>query len=102
MGVTEGTIRVGGVDIHTVDPEVLLSDYSMVFQDVVLFDDTVMENIRLGKHGATDEEVRSAAAAANCDEFVENFRKATRLQSEKTERNCPAVNGSVYPLRGRF
>jgi ATP-binding cassette subfamily B protein len=45
-----GTIRVGGVDISSVDPEVLLSDYSMVFQDVVLFDDTVMENIRLGKH----------------------------------------------------
>ena len=60
----------GGVDISTVDPEVLLTDYSMVFQDVVLFDDTVMENIRLGKRGATDEEVRAAAKAANCDEFV--------------------------------
>ncbi len=68
--VTKGTIQVGGVDISTVDPEVLLSDYSMVFQDVVLFDDTVMENIRLGKHGATDEEVLAAAKAANCDEFV--------------------------------
>jgi ATP-binding cassette subfamily B protein len=68
-----GTIRVGGVDINTIDPEVLLSDYSMVFQNVVLFDDTVMENIRLGRHGATDEEVRAAAAAANCDEFVEKL-----------------------------
>ena len=68
--VTDGSIRVGGVDISTVDPEVLLTDYSMVFQDVVLFDDTVMENIRLGKHGATDEEVLAAAKAANCDEFV--------------------------------
>jgi ATP-binding cassette subfamily B protein len=68
--VTGGSIRVGGVDISTVDPEVLLTDYSMVFQDVVLFDDTVMENIRLGKHGATDEEVLTAAKAANCDEFV--------------------------------
>ena len=67
---TEGSIRVGGVDIATVDPEVLLTDYSMVFQDVVLFDDTVMENIRLGKRGATDDEVRAAAKAANCDEFV--------------------------------
>lgn len=67
---TEGTIEVGGVDISSVDPEVLLTDYSMVFQDVVLFDDTVMENIRLGKHGATDREVLAAAAAANCDEFV--------------------------------
>ena len=71
--VTGGAIRVGGVDISTVDPEVLLSDYSMVFQDVVLFDDTVMENIRLGKHGATDEEVRAAAKAANCDEFVQRL-----------------------------
>ena len=68
--VTEGTIRVGGVDISTVDPEALLTDYSMVFQDVVLFDDTVMENIRLGKRGATDQEVRTAAEAANCGEFI--------------------------------
>ena len=68
--VTEGSIQVGGVDISTVDPEALLTDYSMVFQDVVLFDDTVMENIRLGKRGATDEEVRAAAEAANCGEFI--------------------------------
>lgn len=68
--VMEGTIRVGGVDISTVDPEALLTDYSMVFQDVVLFDDTVMENIRLGKRGATDQEVRAAAEAANCGEFI--------------------------------
>ena len=68
--VSEGSIKVGGVDINTVDPEILLTDYAMVFQDVVLFDDTVMENIRLGKHGATDDEVRAAAKAANCDEFV--------------------------------
>ena len=68
--VTEVTIRVGDVDISTVDPEALLTDYSMVFQDVVLFDDTVMENIRLGKRGATDEEVRAAAEAANCGEFI--------------------------------
>ena len=70
---TEGSIRVGGVDIKTVDPEVLLTDYSMVFQDVVLFDDTIMENIRLGRHNASDEEVLAAAAAANCDEFVEKL-----------------------------
>lgn len=68
--ISKGVIRVGGVDISTIDPEILLRDYSMVFQDVVLFDDTVMENIRLGKRGATDEEVRAAAKAANCDEFV--------------------------------
>lgn len=71
--ISKGTIRVGGVDISTVDPEVLLRDYSMVFQDVVLFDDTVMENIRLGKRNATDEEVRAAAKAANCDEFVKRL-----------------------------
>lgn len=68
--IDEGTIEVGGVDISTIDPEILLTDYSMVFQDVVLFDDTVKENIRLGKQGATDEEVFAAAKAANCEEFV--------------------------------
>ncbi len=73
--IDEGMIKVGGVDIRTIDPEVLLTDYSMVFQDVVLFDDTVMENIRLGKHGASDEEVLAAAKAANCDEFVEKLPK---------------------------
>ncbi len=68
--IDSGSISVGGVDIADIDPETLLTDYSMVFQDVVLFDDTVMENIRLGKRGATDEEVYAAAKAANCDEFV--------------------------------
>ena len=68
--IDEGTIRVGGVDISSVDPEILLADYSIVFQNVILFDDTVMENIRLGRHGASDEEVLEAARAANCDEFV--------------------------------
>ena len=71
--IQKGSIKVGGTDIKGVDPEVLLGDYSMVFQDVVLFDDTVMENIRLGRHGATDEEVLAAAKAANCDEFVEKL-----------------------------
>ena len=73
--VTKGSIRVGGVDISTIDPEALLRDYSMVFQDVVLFDDTVMENIRLGRRGASDEEVRAAAQAANCEEFVRRLPK---------------------------
>ena len=68
--IQAGTIKVGGVDISTVDPETLLRDYAVVFQDVVLFDDTVMENIRLGKRGATDDEVIAAARAANCEEFV--------------------------------
>ena len=70
---SSGAIKVGDVDISTVDSEVLLTDYSMVFQDVVLFDDTVMENIRLGKYGASDEEVIEAAKKANCDEFVQKL-----------------------------
>lgn len=87
-----GAIKVGGVDIKTIDPETLLTDYSMVFQDVVLFDDTVMENIRLGKHGATDEEVRAAARAANCDEFVEKFpNRARRMSCSRVRTACSAA-----------
>lgn len=71
--INKGTITVGGIDINTVDPEILLRDYSMVFQDVVLFDDSIKENIRLGKRGATDDEVYEAAKAANCDEFVQKL-----------------------------
>lgn len=67
---TGGTVSVGGVDVSTVDPEVLLRSYAIVFQDVLLFDDTIMGNIRLGRRDATDEEVLAAARAANCDEFV--------------------------------
>ena len=65
-----GSITVGGVDVSKVDPEVLLRDYAVVFQDVMLFDDTVMGNIRMGRSGASDEEVLAAARAANCDQFV--------------------------------
>ena len=71
--VSSGAVFVGGVDVSTVDPETLLSLFSEVFQDVVLFDDTVRENIRLGKKDATDEEVLAAAKAARCDEFVERL-----------------------------
>ncbi len=65
-----GSITVGGVEVSQVDPEVLLRDYAVVFQDVMLFDDTVMGNIRMGRCGASDEEVLAAARAANCDQFV--------------------------------
>lgn len=68
--VNRGAIKVGGVDIKTVDPEELLKAYSIVFQDVTLFNNTVKENIRIGKVGATDEEVLRAAKEAQCDEFV--------------------------------
>ena len=71
--VSSGAIFVGGVDVSSVDPETLLSAFSEVFQDVVLFDDTVRENIRLGKKDATNEEVLAAARAARCDEFVERL-----------------------------
>lgn len=68
--VNGGKITLGGVDISSVDPETLLRSYSMVFQDVVLFRDTVMENIRLGRRDATDQEVLEAAQAAQCDDFI--------------------------------
>ncbi len=69
--VSTGKITLGGEDISKVDPETLLSKYSIVFQDVTLFNNSVMENIRIGKSGATDEEVMEAARLANCDEFVQ-------------------------------
>ena len=68
-----GRVTLGGTDVSAVDPETLLKSYSMVFQDVVLFRDTVMENIRLGRRGASDEEVLEAAKAARCDEFIRNL-----------------------------
>ena len=68
--VDAGKITLGGVDVSTVEPEALLKSYAIVFQDVVLFRDTVMENIRLGRRDATDEEVLAAARAAQCDGFI--------------------------------
>ncbi|GAA0783543.1 ABC transporter ATP-binding protein [Hathewaya limosa] len=68
--ITSGKITMGGVDISTISPEALLKNYAIVFQDVTLFNDTVMENIRLGRREATDEEVLNAAKIAMCDEFV--------------------------------
>lgn len=68
--VNGGSIRLGGKDISQVDPEKLLAAYSIVFQDVILFDNTIMENIRIGRKGATDEEVMRAAEEAQCDEFI--------------------------------
>ena len=71
--VSRGKITVGGMDVSKVDPETLLSLYSIVFQDVTLFDNTILENIRLGRKGATDEEVLAAAKLANCEEFAEKL-----------------------------
>lgn len=69
----KGKITVGDMDISKVDPEKLMTLYSIVFQDVTLFNNTIMENIRLGRKGATDEEVLAAAHLANCDEFAEKL-----------------------------
>lgn len=69
----KGKITVGGMDISKIDPETLMSLYSIVFQDVTLFNNTVIENIRIGKMDATDEEVIAAAKLAHCDEFAEKL-----------------------------
>lgn len=69
----KGTITVGGMNVSEIDPEQLLSLYSIVFQDVTLFNNTIMENIRIGKKDATDEEVMEAARLANCIDFVEKL-----------------------------
>ena len=71
--IQKGKITVGGMDISKIDPESLMSLYSIVFQDVTLFNNTVMENIRLGRKDATDEEVLEAARLANVDEFAEKL-----------------------------
>lgn len=71
--IEKGKITVGGMDISQIDPETLMSLYSIVFQDVTLFNNTIMENIRIGKQNATDEEVIKAAKLAHCDEFTEKL-----------------------------
>ena len=68
--INRGKITVGGMDISKIEPEALLSLYSIVFQDVTLFNNTIMENIRIGRKNATDEEVIEAARLANCEEFA--------------------------------
>ena len=73
--LSRGKITVGGMDISTIDPEHLMSLYAIVFQDVTLFNNTVMENIRIGKKDATDEEVLAAAKLAHCDEFAEKLEQ---------------------------
>ena len=68
--IQSGKITLGGQDISRIDPETLLTNYSVVFQEVVLFNASIMDNIRIGKRDATDEEVRRVARLAQCDEFV--------------------------------
>ena len=71
--VNSGTIKIGGIDIKTLEPEHLMSYMSFVFQDVVLFNDTIYNNIRIGNRNATREQVMEAAKAACCDEFINNL-----------------------------
>ncbi|HWQ50413.1 MAG TPA: ABC transporter ATP-binding protein [Terriglobales bacterium] len=73
--VNRGQIFIGGRNIRDIDPETLMKYMSFVFQDVVLFNDTVMNNIRIGREGATDGEVRAAARVARCDEFIGKMEK---------------------------
>ena len=87
----KGKITVGGMDVKEIDPEKLMSLYSIVFQDVTLFDNTIMENIRLGKKGATDEEVMSAARLANVDEFAE--RLPDKWNTNIGENGCELSGG---------
>lgn len=86
-----GRITVGGMDISRVDPETLLSLYSIVFQDVTLFDNTIMENIRIGRKDATDKEVLAAAKLANCDEFAEKLPQ--KWNSRIGENGCELSGG---------
>jgi ATP-binding cassette subfamily B protein len=76
--VDKGRVILGGYDIREIEPETLLKNYSVVFQDVVLFNTTIMDNIRIGKRNATDEEVIKAAELAQCDEFVNKMPQGYR------------------------
>ena len=87
----KGRITVGGMDISQIDPEKLMGLYSIVFQDVTLFDNTILENIRLGRKDATDEEVLAAARLANCDEFAEKLPDG--WNTEIGENGCALSGG---------
>ena len=87
----KGRITVGGMDISKIDPETLLSLYSIVFQDVTLFDNTIMENIRIGNKDATDEQVLKAAKLANVDEFAEKLPE--KWNTNIGENGCELSGG---------
>ena len=89
--IDKGKITVGGMDISKIDPEALLSLYSIVFQNVTLFDNTILENIRIGNKNATDEEVIKAAKLANCDEFAETL--PDKWNSNIGENGCELSGG---------
>mgnify|MGYP002517769555 CR=1 FL=1 len=94
--IQKGKITLGGMDISKIDPETLMSLYSIVFQDVTLFNNTVMENIRIGRKNATDEEVLKAARLAGCDEFIMKLEKG--YQTEIGENGCTLSGGERQRL----
>lgn len=89
--IDRGKITVGGMDVSKIDPETLMSLYSIVFQDVTLFDNTILENIRIGRKDATDEEVIAAAKLANVDEFAEKL--PDRWNANIGENGCELSGG---------
>ncbi len=89
--INKGRITVGGMNISNIEPESLLSLYSIVFQDVTLFNNTIMENIRIGKKDATDAEVIAAAKLANCDEFAQKLPQG--YHSNIGENGCELSGG---------
>ena len=89
--IDKGRITVGGMDVSKIDPETLMSLYSIVFQDVTLFDNTIMENIRIGRKNATDEEVIAAARLANVHEFAEKLPEG--WNSNIGENGCALSGG---------
>ena len=88
---SSGKITVGGMDVSKIDPEKLFSLYSIVFQDVTLFNNTIMENIRIGRKDATDEEVIAAAKLANCEEFA--MKLPNKWNSMIGENGCELSGG---------
>lgn len=100
--IRKGKITVGGMDVAEIDPEKLMSLYSIVFQDVTLFDNTIMENIRLGKKGATDEELCRRLGLQTWTSLPKNFPINGTLISAKTDANFRAARDSEFRSRARF
>ena len=85
-----------------IDPEMLLKNYAVVFQDVLLFNASVMDNIKIGKKDATEEEVKAVARLARCDEFIARLPNGYDTLIAKTENRYREANANAYPLPVRF
>ena len=93
----KGSITVGGMDVSRIDPEKLMSLYSIVFQDVTLFDNTILENIRLGRKGATDEEVLTAQSWQTARNLPRSCRTSGTPTSARMAALFPAASVSAFP-----